>query len=192
MWGWLVCTEMVAFCPCTKGLGLPLSVTVQFLQPPPPPPPPQFEVQGVAVGVSVGVGAVVVVGSGVPEVVRVGSSGIGLGEGRLTVAMGKVATPFTSRPWEGACACPLFEPPKPSAPMTEPVVAVSAPTHEQMTSRTTKPSTPDIAARYCGFVSQRCWKRSRRSLSQVLRVIPVPVPHSNHSPPTRLRDPPVP
>src|SRR5258708_37792470 len=105
------------------------------LFPPPPPPPPQLEVQGVAVGVSVGVGAVLAVGSGVPEVVRVGSSGIVLGEGRLTVAMGKEATPFTSRPPECACACPVFEPPKPSAPKTEPVVAVSAPTHEPMPLR---------------------------------------------------------
>jgi hypothetical protein len=62
IFGWLVCTVMLAGLPACHTFGLNLAVTVIF-----PPPPPQLATQGGAVGRAVAVGTAVGIGAGVCE-----------------------------------------------------------------------------------------------------------------------------
>src|SRR5258708_260563 len=167
---------MTPVCPCTQGVGLALPDTVPALPPPPPPPPPQLLVQGVAVGVSVGVGASVGPGFGVCELGMAPAASAPAGSVG-GVAVGNFC-PAASLPVP--VSVETSAPPEPPAPKPARVAlatVVRTPRQAHSIRIVSKPTTPETAARYCGLVSQRCWKPYTRLSSHDSRLIRSPAPH---------------
>ena len=116
---------------------------------------------GVAVGLGVGEDVGVGPGTGVCEL------GIGLAGGRLTelgtctVGVANFCVPpISCEPVSGLpplAAARVVPTPRPASATCAPVV--TRPMQPQIVIRTSTPTTPDVMARYCGLVSQRCWNR---------------------------------
>src|SRR5579859_1559707 len=143
--------------PCVCGQGEscqvppPLAPLHAPCGPPPPPPGVSVGVAGRSVGVAVGPGGGVWESGMLPAwMVETVYGGM--------VIVGKVA-----------CACTLAAPvfvlprppefPPPAPANAEFVTVARMPVQLHISTMRSRPQTPDTAARYCAFVSQRCWKR---------------------------------